>query len=325
MTAKSKRLFGLWPGLLMLLAPWAASAQSEAYEWLEGMNRALHTLDYEGRFVYRHGETMEAMYLAHTVRDGNEREHLVSLTGNAREVIRDNTAVICIVPGNRTAKVDKRPVGRRFAPILRISPEQLARFYELELGGTERVAGRQARVVIIRPADELRYGYRLLLDQEHRLPLGAATFDKDGQRITQLLFTELKVGEEVTALPPSLTSEGEVTRTVRPRVPPEYRLTPRWSFDDIPPGFELTLHRRRLVGNDEHEMEHFVFSDGLASVSVYVEENGEDGGLAGFARMGAVNAYGRHLNTYHATAVGEVPGETLARLVAGIRRESGAP
>jgi sigma-E factor negative regulatory protein RseB len=323
MTSKSKSLIWLCAGLLF--APWDASAQSEAYQWLERMNRSLHALDYEGRFVYLSGDNMEAMYLAHTVRDGNEREHLVSLTGNAREVIRDNNAVICIVPGSSASKVDKRPAVRRVSPILPISPEQLSRFYHFEFAGTARVAGREARVVVIAPTDDLRYGYRLLLDSEHYLPLGAATFDKNGQRLTQILFTELKVGEEVTAPPPSLALKGDVTRTVQPRNVPQRQLAPRWSFDDIPSGFELTMHRRRLVGNDEHEMEHFVFSDGLASVSVYVEESQGEGGLEGDSRMGAVNAFGRGLKGHQATAVGEVPSATLKRFVAGIREEQGAP
>jgi sigma-E factor negative regulatory protein RseB len=180
-------------------------------------------------------------------------------------------------------------------------------------------------VVVIAPTDELRYGYRLLLDSEHYLPLQAATFNKDGQRLTQILFTELKVGDEVTAPPPSLALQGEVTRTVQPRNIHQRRLMPRWSFDDIPPGFARTRHRRRLVGNDEHEMEHFVFSDGLASVSVYVEESHGSDGLEGVSRMGSVNAFGRNLQGHQATAVGEVPVATLQRFVSGIREVPGAP
>jgi sigma-E factor negative regulatory protein RseB len=323
MTAKSNPLF--WLSVGMLFIPVMANAQPEAFQWLERMNHALHALNYEGRFVYLSDDAMEAMYLAHTVRDGNEREHLVSLTGNAREVIRDNNAVICIVPGNTSAKVDKRPALGHMSPILPLSPEQLARYYRIKLGGTSRVAGRQARVVAIEPLDELRYGYRLLLDNEHALPLGATTIDKNGHRLTQILFTELKVGDEVTAPPPQLTLKGDVTRTVQPRNVPQLQQAPRWSFSSIPPGFDLTMHRRRLVGNDEHEMEHFVFGDGLASVSVYVEENQGDEGLDGASRMGAVNAYGRSLKGYQVTAVGEVPSATLAQFVRGIREERGAP
>lgn len=323
MTARSNPLFLLAAGLLLASA--SASAQSSAIDWLTRMNQALHALNYEGRFVYRHGDTLEAMYLAHTVRDGDEREHLVSLTGNAREVIRDSNAVICIEPGNSARRIDKRPSGGRFSPIRRIDPDRLSRYYRFDFGGIERVAGREARVVLIAPVDDLRYGYRLVLDTEHQLPLAAATFDKTGRRLTQILFTELKVGTDVTAPPPTLSDQDDVTRTVRPRHPPETQLLPRWSFDDIPAGFEQLTYRRRLVGADDRELEHFVFSDGLASVSVYVEESQGDDGLDGVSTMGAVNAFGRTLKGYHVTAVGEVPSETLSRLVASIRQQVGAP
>lgn len=324
MTARSNLLKLIGAALLLLSC--AAQAQSEAIHWLERMDAAMHGLDYEGRFVYQHGSNIEAMYLAHTVRDGNEREHLVSLTGNAREVIRDRNAVICISPGDRSAKIDKRPANsRRLSPILRVRPEALSRFYQFELGSTQRVAGRMARIVTISPVDELRYGYRLLLDTEHQLPLGAATFDKEGHQLSQVLFTELKIGDEVTAEAPVLAGQGEVTRTVRPRNPPEAPLPARWAFEDVPPGFAMKLHRRRLVGPDEHEMAHFVFSDGLASVSVYIEEIQGDDVLNGASRMGAVNAFGRRLGEYQATAVGEVPIITLSRFVGGIQAKVGAP
>lgn len=323
MTARNK----VTPWLLaaLLLLPSLASAQGEAYHWLEHMNRALHKLDYEGRFVYLHGQTLEAMYLAHTVREGNEREHLVSLTGDAREVIRDHNAVICIVPGSKAARVDKRPLAGGLAPLQPIRPERLVRYYHFELGGTQRVAGREARAVVITPVDDLRYGYRLLLDSEHYLPLGASTLDKDERPISQILFTELKVGEEVTAPPPSLVSQEETTRTVQPRNQPEQMLPPRWSFTEVPPGFELSMHLRRVMGADDHEVEHFVFSDGLASVSVYVEDIQAGDAFDGVSQMGPVTAVSRHLKDYQATAVGEVPRQTLERFLSGIRADHGAP
>jgi sigma-E factor negative regulatory protein RseB len=265
------------------------------------------------------------MYLAHTVRDGNEREHLVSLTGNAREVIRDNNAVVCIVPGSDATKVDKRPAGRRFSPIVPIRPEKLARYYRFELAGTERVAGREAQMVIIAPADDLRYGYRLLLDSEHYLPLGASTFDEGGEQISQILFTELKVGAAVSAPPPSLVAQSDMTRTVQARKPLQNTLTPRWSFSDKPPGFELSMHRRRLMGPEDHEVEHFVFSDGLASVSVYIEEALPEEAFDGVSQMGGVIAIGRRLKEHQATAVGEVPRRTLEHFLSGIRAEHGVP
>lgn len=57
-------------------------------------------------------------------------------------------------------------------------------------------------------------------------------------------------------------------------------------------------------------VDHFVLSDGLASVSVYVETNPREG-LEGSTRIGAVHAVGRRVSGYQVTVVGEVPAVTV--------------
>lgn len=310
---------------LMLLPGLAAAADETADAWLDRMNHALHELSYEGRFVYQHGETLEAMYLAHRVEAGHEREHLMSLTGTAREVIRDDDAVTCIVSGSKESHVDRRPSRRQLVPVQPIRPQRLAAHYRFELGGQERVAGRMAQAISIIPKDKLRYGYWLLLDTEHALPLAAATLDTDGKRISQLLFTELKVGQPSEEPPEPAGLADDATRMVRPRQVAQTDQQPHWSFQDLPGGFEQTRYRRRVMGRDEHEVEHFIFSDGLATVSVYVEEDEDSGYGPGVSHLGAVTALRRILPGYQVTAVGEVPEATLQRFLDGIRPEPTAP
>lgn len=325
MTARSRAGL-LLATLLALPAPAAiADEAGSADAWLDRMNRALHELNYEGRFVYQHGQTLEAMYLAHTVTGGEEREHLLSLTGVAREVIRDGTAVTCVVSGGEAAHIDRRPAGRRLTPVQAIRPDQLGQFYRFELGGKQRVAGRVGQAISIIPRDQLRYGYWLLLDEEHALPLATATLASDGRRISQLLFTDLRVGEVVGESALRLEVDEETTRHVRPRHPMPQDLAPRWSFQEPPGGFQLAHHRRRLMGNDDHEVEHFIFSDGLATVSVYVEEDAGAQASENVSRLGAVTALSRALPGYQVTAVGEVPQATLRRFLDGIAPEAGAP
>jgi sigma-E factor negative regulatory protein RseB len=305
--------------------PGLAVAAQTADAWLERMNRALHELNYEGRFVYQHGQTLEAMYLAHSVFEGQERERLVSLTGVAREVIRDNNSVTCVVSGD-AAQVDRRPAARKVAPLMPIRPDELAGLYRFELGGTQRVAGRTGQSLSILPQDNLRYGYWLLLDQEHALPLAAATIGADGRRISQLLFTELRVGEQVPDPGPLMAQDEPITRRTLPRREPPTKLQARWRFADVPQGFMQTDYRRKLMGDDDREVEHFIFSDGLATVSVYIEEALDAAGdLAGVSRLGPVAALRQRLGNHQLTAVGEVPEGTLQRFLAGMQPVPSAP
>jgi sigma-E factor negative regulatory protein RseB len=57
---------------------------------------------------------------------------------------------------------------------------------------------------------------------------------------------------------------------------------------------------------------HLVYSDGLASVSVFIEKKQVGGKhLQGAATMGAVNAFGNSVEDYFVTVVGEVPEKTV--------------
>ena len=63
---------------------------------------------------------------------------------------------------------------------------------------------------------------------------------------------------------------------------------------------------------DSTGTEHLVFSDGLATVSVYVETvTGDSEPLGGLSSMGAVNAYGAVADGHQITVVGEVPAATV--------------
>jgi sigma-E factor negative regulatory protein RseB len=316
--------------LAVSLLPGVAAATDTADTWLERMNHALHELNYEGRFVYQHGQTLEAMYLSHTVNSGEEREHLVSLTGLRREVIRANDTVTCMAFYPEAPQVDRRPAGRRLAPVQPIRPHQLSRYYHFELGEVDRIAGRQAQVIAIIPQDDLRYGYQLVLDKEHALPLATATIGADGQRLSQLLFTELRVGEEVNDPGPSLSAEELDQGKHKPAAAIKPAVQPQWRFHDLPDGFVQTRQRRRHMGDDDHEVEHFIFSDGLATVSVYLEreerpQDDQAGPSHRVSHIGAVTALTRLLPGYRATAVGEVPQHTLQRFLDGIQMGGGKP
>ena len=93
---------------------------------------------------------------------------------------------------------------------------------------------------------------------------------------------------------------------------------PAWVFSELPPGFMLNVHRRQPHPASDTYREHFIFSDGLATVSVYVEPSGA-ASINGAVDAGPMNAYGRDLGGYHVTAVGEVPAATVRLFSDAIR------
>ena len=102
------------------------------------MSSALQTLDYDGTFVYLHDGRLDAMRIIHQVSDGGQRERLVSLTGSAREVLRDDKAVTCIKADNKSVMIGKsRP--RPPFPVLPRDLGKASHFYNIEDVGDDRI------------------------------------------------------------------------------------------------------------------------------------------------------------------------------------------
>ena len=293
----------------------------EVYRWLERMNRALISLNYEGRFVYQRGDHLEALFIKHSVENGHERERLISLNGSHRQILRDNESVTCVLPKRQKIDIDRRISGRRLSPISPIRPAQLVKHYSFEMGDMTRVAGRPAQDIVIRPRDDMRFGYQLSLDREHALPLRTAMLDKGGKKVSQILFTSVRIGEFVD---PIAGTEPVPSRKIshpsewQSKARAHLMQAPAWSFGALPAGFMLNVHRRQPYPASDTYREHFIFSDGLATVSVYVEPSGPHS-IDGMTDVGPMNAYGRVLGDYHVTAVGEVPSATVRLFNEAIR------
>ncbi|MCW8944213.1 MAG: MucB/RseB C-terminal domain-containing protein [Sedimenticola sp.] len=288
--------------------------------WLQRMVNAVHSLSYEGTFVFLHNDQLESMRIVHTADQAGEKERLISLNGVAREVFRDNASVTCIAPDVKSISIGKRVTGEGFRAIFSVDISQLENLYDFHLLGQERVAGRPARVVAIMPRDNYRYGYRVYLDIENALPLKTDMLDVSGKAVSQLMFTQLQVHSSSRDISDISLDGKEHYDWVqqKPRQAVTSSSATPWSFSDLPKGFAITLHSKRNADQSDGSIDHFVLSDGLASLSVYIEE-ALDEGLRGSSAMGTINAFGSETGGFSVTAVGEVPAVTVERIARSIR------
>lgn len=313
-------------GLLVVLlaACGHAFAEDGAREWLDEMSSALQTLDYDGIFVYLHDDKLEAMRIIHRMDPGGQRERLVSLTGSAREVLRDDKAVTCIMPDNRSVMVGQsRP--RQPFPVVPKDLDSVSPFYALEDVGDDRMAGYSARVIAITPRDAYRYGYRFWIDKNTRMLLKSDLTDVDGKPIEQVMFTRLVIGTDIPSddLQPSLTGDGYAWHRQEDihQSPSSTAGEPGWRVGRLPGGFKLTNFQHKRMREGRGDAEHMVFSDGLATVSVYVEASpAERPGFMGLSSMGAMNAYRVMQDDSQVTVVGEVPAATVEMIATSMTR-----
>lgn len=301
--------------LLGLLQP--VGAEQDAREWLAKMERAARTLNYEGTFVYRHGDQMDSLYVVHRVDEAGEKERLVSLSGSGRAVLWDSSQVSCVFPDGGLL-LGKRS-GTKGMPPVAYSHEGFSRSYELAIAGIDRVAGRNTKVVNIRPRDDFRYGYRLWIDMDTGLLLKSELRDGTGAPLEQIMYTSVTLGDEQPDIETSTPARGGSEHPASAE-----KMTGRtdWDAKWQPVGFTKSGHERTLIPNSAIPVEHIVFVDGLASFSIYIEKMGEGiEYLEGATRMGAINAFGRRMDGYQVTVVGEVPRVTVDMVARSVFRK----
>ena len=315
------KLRSLHGGLLLFLfaihVP-AAIASDEAYEWLEKMNQAARSLTYQGSFIYQHGSRMESMRILHRVQGGMVRERVVSLNGAVREVIRSGDEIRCYLPDENSVVVERRKAdSRSFPSLLPQSVKELGANYQVVLGVAQRIAGRSAQEVSVMPRDDYRYGYQLWVDRKTGLLLKASLLDADGRAIEQFMFTHVEIGGSIpeAELEPHNHGKDYVWHREEREVAQPATGDAEWTVRELPPGFSLSMRSIRRAPARPVAVEHLVYSDGLAVVSVFIEKQDEDSKPAAAAsestRMGAVHARGRIVGMHHVTVVGEVPEITV--------------
>jgi sigma-E factor negative regulatory protein RseB len=196
------------------------------------------------------------------------------------------------------------------------------------------------------------------------MPLRTELCDARGRVIEQLVLAENKDfrinAKDIpdSAFQPEVSTEGFAWRRSDPDIGRVLANTPRgdrWNANRLPPGFRNVMQAAQSMPGAPGRVEHFVFSDGLASVSVFVETQVIGGGAAaqadpnaGAARgpnalsagtqpvqprpasnevtqFGSTSAFSTIVEGRKITAVGEVPPETVRAIANSLQSVGGPP
>jgi sigma-E factor negative regulatory protein RseB len=313
-------------GALLSALPQRSQGADDPRDWLQKMNLALATRNYDGTFFHLSEGRVETMRIVHRVRAGRVTERLQSLDGSGREFVRNNDELTCYLPDQHTVLVEPRPDNGPFLGTLPQFGADVNEFYRIESLPAGRIMGRAARVIAVNPKDQFRFGYRLWLDEKTAMPLKTQLCDSRGQVIEQIFFARLDMPDNIpdSELAPAVRTEG--MRWVRqgPSHDGASADLSAYRASELPPGFRLTVAGAQTIGEATAPASHLVYSDGLATVSVFVEAPpaiaaGADSNKAapgdppmqGLARVGSGYAFSTVVQGHQVTAVGEVPAQTV--------------
>jgi sigma-E factor negative regulatory protein RseB len=309
-----------------MMLPALAAAADDPRAWLERMSHAVEYLNYEGTLVHLHGSESSVLRIAHRVENGQITEHILSADAG-REIIRTNDEVISIFPDKRMVLVEERGERDKVQSPLRVHLPGASRIddalYNLAFMGSERVAGRSTQVLAIRPKDSFRYGYRIWLDRATAMPLKTQLIDEGGSMLEQVLFSEIMLPDRIpsSAVQPSVAVDSfSVRRAAQQPVAARDELLQDWAVTELPPGFTLTVEEARIGPDAGLGLRHLVYSDGLATVSLFVEPAVAASEQAeGLSQIGAANAYTTTVDGHMITAIGDVPVRTVELLARSAR------
>ena len=306
-----------------------ASSERSVTEWLLRLHEASTRRSYTGTFVVSAGTAMASARIWHVCDGVQQVERVDTLTGTPRTTVRRNDEVVTFVPESKVALVERREALGLFPALLQTPSNQLADFYSLkQYAASERVAGFESEVLELLPRDDLRFGYRIWAEKKTGLVIKLQTLDAEQRVLEQVAFSELQLNAPVRM--DALIRLMKNTRGYSVQQSSVTATTPQaqgWKLKADVPGFATTACQVRkdvvATGNNTGASApmQWVFSDGLASVSLFVEAFDPKRHVSEMTMAtGATHSLSRRLDDYWLTVVGEVPTSALRLFASQVER-----
>jgi sigma-E factor negative regulatory protein RseB len=223
---------------------------------------------------------------------------------------------------------EKRESLGMFPELLQSTDARIADFYKVRREGVDRVAGVEADVVALLPKDSMRFGYRVWTEHKSGLVVKLQTMDTEGKVLEQAAFSELQLDAPVKAdLLLQMMGKVDGYRVEQPVLVKTTASAEGWMLRAPVPGFKPVSCYKRPVASPSSAGTHeeplqWIFSDGLASVSIFVEPfDRQRHDKESMLSMGATQTMTMQMGPYWLTAMGEVPMSTLRLFASGLERK----
>jgi sigma-E factor negative regulatory protein RseB len=324
-----RRLAAALPALALCAGlPATAQTSIDPITWLQRAATSARQSTYSGTIMHMQGERASTSRITHVFVAGSEQERIESLDGPRREVVRRDDEMQCYFPDAKMIRVDRRVTAKFFPSLVQGPVELVAANYRVILGNVERVLGSDCQWIHLDAKDHLRYSQRLCAEVGSGLLLRAKVLGPKQQVLEQFAFTDLRTGRDVsrsevksTFLPQSK----DWHRDVQPPDEPKQGAT-GWVVGSPPAGFRLVREMQRRLPYRTQPLTQLVLSDGLATMSVFVEPMSNPPSTAEATNEdGALSVFMRPMGEFLVTVLGEVPPAAAQQVGRSVGRPAAAP
>ncbi len=315
----------LTAGLLIPTLSFAEAPLATPADWLARMVKAAANTNYQGHMVYESATGLSTMRVSHALQQGVTRERVIYMDGPYQEIVREDNQIAFI---RADGEVNRYRTEGITGLVDRLGGYQddLRRSYRLMFGNNDRVAGRETLRIDIHPRDTQRYGYALWLDRDTGLLLRSELINDKGAILERLQYVDLTISDIIPeeALKPSRPVTWQTMPKRQNTVPsPEQLVNLDWEAGWLPSGFHLVGISQTDSPVSDHKVDSLLFSDGLASFSIFFEQDRSKVLGPASEQIGATSAVSRLLrqgeNYYNVTVIGEISTGVAERIAVSIR------
>jgi sigma-E factor negative regulatory protein RseB len=305
-------------------APTRAQTTDDIRGWLLDVNRAAQQQTFVGTMVVQSGADMVSAKIWHIDHNGVALERVDLLSGEPHTTMRKGETVFGVDHANKVVRQERRSDLGLFPAVRGSAGERVAQHYVMQSLSATRVAGRATVGVALQAKDAWRHSYRIWRDVNSGLVLKWQTVSTtSGDVLEQVAYSDIAVASGIDV--PQMQAWQQVPKNymvMRKDTQSFEAGALGWQQRAPVAGFESGMvNKPRLNGQlIDGAPAQWLFSDGLASVSLFVEPLSARGQRQPSAvLLGATSSVSAAVPPMWVTAVGEAPVATLRALLASVQ------
>lgn len=282
---------------------------------IDRIQSAGKTMAFTGTFVHQQDSVLHTSKIVQRIESRQPITKVQSLEGHQREIIKTPGETRVYMAERQLVKIDQTGQPRAAFPAMFVgSAASIVRNYDMVKGGSMRIADVDAQEYQLKPKTDSRWPVRFWVDKRSGMIVKCQKLDADGRAVEQAAFTELNLNARPSASSVAVSFAGARQwethdASLSPiAAPPALKFRP-----ETLKGFELVgVYQKPLnATNETIETRRYVFSDGIASVSVFIQPKASGPLTDRARRKGALSMLSREIQNAWVTVIGDLPPEAL--------------
>lgn len=306
------------------------TSSAKALHWLKRINQHAGQLRFEGHFSHIIADDIRLIRYLHANFDNIPYERITQLNGLKAEIIRKGDQLICVLPGKDPAYLYKTdqptPFGRQYQNI----DAQVAELYQFKTHSQARIAGYDTLYISAHPKDAHRFHYQFWLEPKTSLLIKSVISDQQGKKLEHFEFSDFKVNSMLTKQDFEIISQNSQTHLMHDPMPqgPAKPLDFSWQLHWMPQGFRFAATQQHITSSSSAlaSLSMKLFTDGIASFSIFIEPVSEDAKAPPISQHGATLFISKLIDTsqharhprHQVTLVGDIPLTSGTRILNAI-------